>query len=52
MKTLVFVWTLRSVVAAIFFGGLILFALFIYIKNFISACYEEWKSRREKEEEQ
>lgn len=52
MKTMVFVWTLKSVVAAVFFGGLILFALFIYVKDFISACYEEWKSRRDKEEKQ
>ena len=50
MKTLVFVWTLHSVVAAVLIGGLALFALFIYIKEFISACYEEWKSRRNKEE--
>lgn len=52
MKTLVFVWTLNSVVAAVLFGGLALFALFIYIKEFISACYEEWKSKRDKEEKQ
>lgn len=52
MKTMVFVWTLKSVVAAVLFGGLMLFALFIYIKEFISACYEEWKSRRDKEEKQ
>lgn len=50
MKTLVFVWTLKSVVAAVFFGGLALFVLFIYIKEFLAACYEEWKSKRNKEE--
>lgn len=52
MKTMVFVWTLHSVVAAVFFGGLALFALFIYVKEFISACYEEWKSKRKKGEKQ
>lgn len=52
MKTMVFVWTLESVVAAVLIGGLALFALFIYIKEFISACYEEWKSGRDKGEKQ
>lgn len=52
MKTMVFVWTLKSVVAAVLLGGLALFALFIYVKEFISACYEKWKSRRNKEEKQ
>lgn len=52
MKTLVFVWTLKSVIAAVFFGGLALIALFVYVKEFISACKEEWKSRRNKEEKQ
>ena len=51
MKILVFVWTLKSVVAVIFFGSLILYVSFHLVKAYISDCNEEWKSRRDKEEE-
>lgn len=52
MKTLVFVWTLKSVVAVIFFGSLILYVSFRLVVNYISDCIEKWKSRRDKEEKQ
>lgn len=52
MKTMVFVWTLRSVVAAVFFGGLILFVSFHLVKDYISDCIKERRSQKDREEEQ
>lgn len=50
MKTLVFVWTLKSVVAVIFFGSLILFVSFHLVKDYISDCIKEWRSKKDREE--
>lgn len=48
MKTLVFVWTLKSVVGAVFFGSIILFVSVQIIKESISQTIKEHREKKGK----
>lgn len=54
MKALVFVWTLKDVVAAVFIGIVILYVGYVFIRYYVATRIEEWKYKKnnKKEEEQ
>ena len=51
MKALVFVWTMKDVVAVVFIGIVLLYVAFIVIRYYIAILIEDWRAKRNKREE-
>jgi hypothetical protein len=51
MKALVFVWTMKDIVAVVFIGIVLLYVAFIFIRYYIAIIIENWKAKRNKREE-
>lgn len=47
MKALVFVWTMKDVVAAVF----LLYVAYIVIRYYIAILIEDWRAKRNKRKE-
>lgn len=54
MKALVFVWTMKDAVAAVFIGIVLLYVAYIVVRYCIAILIEEWRAKRNgrKEDEQ
>ena len=51
MKALVFVWTMKDAVAAVFIGIVLLYVAFIFIRYYIANLIEDWRTKRNKRKE-
>lgn len=51
MKALVFVWTIKDAVAAVFIGIVLLYIAYIVIRYCIAILIEDWKTKRNKRKE-
>ena len=54
MKALVFVWTMKDAVAAVFIGIVLLYVAYIVVRYYIATLIEKWRAKRNerKEDEQ
>lgn len=52
MKALVFVWTLKDAVAAVFLGIVILYVGYVFIRYYVAIRIEEWKEKKNKKKEE
>lgn len=51
MKALVFVWTMKDAVAAVFLGIVLLYVVYLVIRYYIAILIEDWKAKRNKRKE-
>jgi len=51
MKTMVFVWTMKDAVAAVFIGIVLLYVAYIVVRYYIAILIEDWSAKRNKRKE-
>lgn len=52
MKALVFVWTMKDAVAAVFIGIVLLYVAYIVIRYCIASLIDNWRAKRNKRKEE
>ena len=51
MKAMVFVWTMKDAVAAVFLGIVLLYVVYLVIRYYIANLIEDWRTKRNKRKE-